>query len=352
LLSDTDLQITENAPLAQFTTLGVGGPARYFADCSTEEHVIQALRWAAARSIKHFIIGGGSNLLVADRGFDGLVIRISLKGVESLTVDDGHIVISAAAGEDWDPLVERSVNMDCAGIECLSGIPGSVGGTPVQNVGAYGQEVSQTIETVRVLDLGSMSVATLPNSECGFSYRRSIFNSVLKYRYVVLRVNFKLRSGGGPNLSYRELADRFADSKPTLKQVREAVLEIRRGKSMVIDKGDPNSRSAGSFFKNPIISTVHYERLRAQAGRDIPNFAAGEGFVKVPAAWLLENAGFPKGTVMGNAGTSRNHALALINRGGATAAEIILLKNAITEAVHTRFGIKLVPEPVFLGFDA
>ena len=337
-------KLQENVHLAPQTTLNVGGTARYFLRAESEEDVRGGFDFAFEKGLPVFILGGGSNLLVSDKGFDGLVIQITIKGI----TDHGDTLI-AAAGEDWDSFVEYCIGHDLAGVECLSGIPGTIGGTPVQNVGAYGQEVSETIVSVRCFDRNTRAIVELSNAECGFKYRRSIFNTTERDRYVVLAVQYKLSSNGKPKLAYKDLIDAFGDSMPSLKQVRERVLQIRRAKSMVIDVNDPNSRSAGSFFKNPVISNEEFSKLKQRFGDPIPNFPAGDGSVKVPAAWLIEKSGFAKGFILGKAGISTNHTLAIINRGGATAAEIFSLKNMIQEGVFEKFSIELVPEPVFVG---
>ena len=344
-------RIQEDVPLAPFTTLGVGGPAAYFFRAETEADVIDGVSYAAERGMPLFVLGGGSNILVADAGFDGLVLHIALKG-SSARPERDRVCLTAAAGEDWDELVAHCVQNDLAGFECLSGIPGYVGGTPVQNVGAYGQEVSETIVAVRAFDRVEKTTVELTNSDCGFSYRKSIFNTTDRDRYVVLSVSYELRPGGAPKVEYSDLRKALAESEPDLHSVRETVLRIRRSKSMVIDPADLNSRSAGSFFKNPIVSTDRAADVAAAAGvkdEAMPTFPAGES-VKIPAAWLIERAGFSKGYHLGNAGISKNHSLALINRGGATARELVVLRDQIQEAVRVRFGIDLVPEPVMVGF--
>ena len=246
------MQVLENVPLAPLTTLGVGGPAKYFAHARSPEEVGELFAWAESEGEPLFILGGGSNILVADSGFDGLVVKIDIEGVEF--VDEGETgLITAGAGEDWDGFVATCVERDLAGIECLSGIPGSVGGTPVQNVGAYGQEVSETIVSVRCFDRGERRFVELSNTECGFEYRKSIFNTSERNRYVVLSVVYQLVIGGRAKIAYRDLEERFAGREPSLGEAREAVISIRKEKSMVIDPSDPNSRSAGSFFKNPIV---------------------------------------------------------------------------------------------------
>jgi len=355
------LKLEENVPLAPLTTLGIGGAARFFVRAKTEKDVIAALDHARENSLDVFILGGGSNILVADDGFDGLVLQVAIKGVVQSpmsqdpsqnktnfgleTLDFG---LTAGAGEDWDGFVAHCVENDLAGVECLSGIPGFVGGTPVQNVGAYGQEVSETILTVRCIDRTTNSIVELSNADCSFTYRTSIFNSTERDRYVVLSVTYKLTRGGKPKLAYKDLINYFDDKKPTLTEVREAVLKIRREKSMVIDAADPNSRSAGSFFKNPVVEIAKLDDIK-QTHENVPNFAFGDK-VKIPAAWLIENAGFHKGYTLADAAISSNHTLAIINRGQATAADIVALKDEIQAAVTKEFDITLVPEPVFVGF--
>ena len=341
-------ELKENVPLAPLTTLKIGGAARYFVRAETETQVADALRFAGDEDLDFFILGGGSNVLISDSGFDGLVLQIGLKGKAFTREETSSLIVTAAAGEDWDAFVAYCVEQDLAGIECLSGIPGFVGGTPVQNVGAYGQEVAETIVSVRCFDRKTCEFVTLSNADCGFTYRTSIFNSNEKERYIVLSVTYALRHGGRPKVVYKDLIEHFGDRQPSLGEVRDVVLTIRRSKSMVIKETDPNSRSAGSFFKNPVVEISKLEEIRADFDR-VPHFDFGDK-VKIPAAWLIENAGFNKGFALNNAGISTKHTLALINRGGATAAEMIALKEKIQAAVAAKFGIELHPEPVFVGF--
>jgi len=338
------LEIRENVLLAALTTLKIGGPARYFAAATAENDVSEAFEFAAANNLDVFVLGGGSNVLVADPGFNGLVLHIQLKGVEQ-----SGSIFTAMSGEDWDAFVADRVAEGFAGLECLSGIPGYVGGTPVQNVGAYGQEVSETIVSVRCLDRERLEIVDISNADCRFEYRKSIFNSAERDRYVVISVSYDLLKNGEPKIVYKDLREHFIYRTPDLSELRDAILTIRRSKSMVIDDADPNSRSAGSFFKNPIVPLQKYDELAERFGF-VPNFPAGDDKVKIPAAWLIERAGFPKGYVRGNAGISSNHTLALINCGGATAAEIVALKDEIQLAVNDQFGIELHPEPIFVGF--
>jgi UDP-N-acetylmuramate dehydrogenase len=347
------MMVREQVPLAPLTTLGVGGPARYFIGAATELDVRDAVKFARDRGLSLFVLGGGSNLLVSDAGYNGVVLKIALSGTER--VDHGEdAIFTVAAGEDWDGFVARAVSEDCAGVECLSGIPGSVGATPVQNVGAYGQEVSETIREVVVLDRNSLETRPFSNSECGFAYRTSIFNTAERDRYIILRASFALRRGGRPAIRYADLQKRFADSAtPTLAQVRDAVREIRRSKAMLIVPEDDDARSAGSFFKNPVVPLKQFQELDLtlrSRGLALPNFPAENGLRKLSGAWLVEHAGFAKGYTLGAAGVSRRHALAIVNRGGATAAEIIALKDEIQARVQNEFKVELQPEPLFLGF--
>lgn len=347
--------IREHLPLAPLTTLGVGGPASYLAEATGEAEVIEAVEFSRSQKLPLFVLGGGSNVVVADRGFAGLVLKVSIGGWSSFTIQHEGVVFSAGAGVDWDALVARTVEVECAGMECLSGIPGTVGGTPVQNVGAYGQEVAQTIYEVKALDLQTLQIRTLSNAECEFAYRSSIFNTTERDRYIILQVLFTLRQGGKPSIRYADLQKFFAQraGDPTLAEVRAAVREIRHRKAMLIVPGDEDARSAGSFFKNPVVPQTFFEdlsvRLRSR-GLQLPSYPASDGFRKLPAAWLVEHAGFAKGHSRGAVGISRRHALAIVNRGGATAADIIALKDEIQRAVLGEFGIELQTEPVFVGF--
>ena len=348
-----DKLLEENKPLAPFTTLGVGGTARWFVEAKTEEEVAEATAWARRKGVKLFVLGGGSNLVVSDAGFDGLVMHVALQGIAVEDAGDasGQRMFRAAGGEDWDSFVARTIEEDCAGLECLAGIPGTVGGTPVQNVGAYGQEVSSTIERVRAFDLRAVQWVEFTAGECGFEYRRSRFNSVDRGWYVVTRVDYRLTPGGEPTLRYADLQRMFmAGAKPTLAEVAAAVRTIRQSKGMLLVERDPDCRSAGSFFKNPVMNDAEAARIGEISGIEPPHYPVEEeGRVKIPAAWLIEQAGFAKGCAMGRAGISSRHTLALINRGDATAAEILALARAIRDAVQLRFEVSLEIEPVLLG---
>jgi len=348
------LKIQENIPLAPLTTFQVGGPARYLTEARSERDVQDCVAYAAERGLPLFVLGGGSNLVVADTGFPGLVLKIGLSDVK--VQDNG--VLQAAAGQNWDACVALAVNMNYAGIECLSGIPGTVGGTPVQNVGAYGQEVSQTIIRVRVLELETRKIVDLDHAACGFAYRTSIFNTSQRGKHIVLEVAYRLKPGGAPSIQYADVKKFFADagiSSPTLQQVRDAVRSIRQSKAMLIVAGDEDCRSAGSFFKNPVVSLAEADRVEALArqrvpGKALPRYPAQDGKVKLAAAWLVEHSGFNKGYSRGPVGISRKHSLAIVNRGGAKAGDIMALKDEVQKKVFDVWGVELHPEPVFVGF--
>ncbi len=344
--------VQENICLAPLTTLGIGGPARYFVEAISEDDVLGALEFASVAELPLVVLGGGSNLLVSDSGFEGLVLRVSIGGASFSETDDGTTVV-AGAGVDWDTMVSRCVARGLGGIECLSGIPGWVGGTPVQNVGAYGQDVSDAISHVRAYDRTAARIVDMSPDECGFSYRTSVFNSTARGRYIILGVTYVLDKQTAPAIDYPDLDRVFAgrNTLPTVAEVRGAVLDIRRSKAMLLVDGDPDCRSAGSFFKNPVVDAADAERADAAAGQKVPRFPARADRVKLPAAWLIERAGFPRGTTRGNVGLSNKHALALINRGGASARDVLSLAWEIRSGVEARFGISLRPEPVFVGFD-
>ena len=350
--------IRENVSLASFTTLGVGGPARFFTSAFDENHVAQALFFARARSVPVFTLGGGSNIVVADAGFRGLVLKMEIPGIRQL--DDGGRV-AAGAGVEWDAFVQYCVNRGLAGVEALSGIPGTVGGAPVQNIGAYGQEAGETITAVRAWDTHSDTFVELSRTECAFSYRSSVFNTSDAERYIILQTEFQFQPNGRPHVRYEELRKRFAGKdNPTLAEIRAAVMDIRKSKGMLTGPDESDLPSAGSFFRNPVISRDEFAVME-QKTRDvgiiassetIPCFDALNGKVKLAAAWLIEHSGFYKGYSHGRAGISTKHALALVNRGGAAAWEIVSLMKLIEDRVAATFGVELHPEPVFIGFSA
>jgi len=350
------MQLQENISLAPLTTFRIGGPARFFVEAKSHAEVEEAVAFSRARDLPIFVLGAGSNLLVADSGWPGLVLKVAIPGIEqSGHNDEGKALFRVGAGESWDRFVSHAVAAQCAGVECLSGIPGSVGGTPVQNVGAYGQEVAETIDSVEVFDRRAGQVRELCREACGFAYRSSIFNTSERERFIILRVAYALIPGGEPRVAYADLQRHFAgrETRPNLAETREAVRHIRGLKGMLITPGDPDSQSAGSFFKNPVLSSEQHAELekRAAARRlTIPAYPALEKFKKVSAAWLVEHSGFVRGYGSGQAGISSKHTLAIVNRGGATADAVLALKTEIEQRVEEIWGVTLEPEPVMVGF--
>ena len=350
--------LQENVSLAPLTTFHLGGPARFFVEAKSPGEVQEAVAFAQSKHLALFVLGGGSNLVVADSGWPGVVLKVAIPGIERRPGNDeakGRVLFDAGAGEFWDRFVSHAVMAHCAGVECLSGIPGSVGGTPVQNVGAYGQDVSQTIESVEVLDLKDGQVRELRGEACGFTYRSSIFNTSERGRFIILRVTYALTPGGEAYLGYADLKRHFEgrETRPNLAETREAVRHIRARKGMLIVPGDPDCQSAGSFFKNPVLSERQHEDLQKRAAAKaltLPSYPALEKSKKVSAAWLVEKSGFARGYSLGHVGISSKHALAIVNRGGATAAEVLALKDQIQQRVEEIWGVRLEPEPVMVGF--
>jgi UDP-N-acetylmuramate dehydrogenase len=344
------LELLEQVPLAPRTTLGVGGCARYWVEARSEDDVQSALAWAEQRGVPLRVLGGGSNLVVADAGFDGLVVAMSLRGVR-FSSPSGDAILTAAAGEPWDGVVAAAVERGLAGLEGLSGIPGSTGATPIQNVGAYGQEVAETIASVRAIDRKTRQPLELSNEQCRFAYRDSFFKAEAPERYVVTEVRFALSARAPAPVRYpdlqRELQRRQLGS-PTLSELRACVLSVRAEKSMLLDPTDPNGRSCGSFFLNPIVTAADAERVRGLApGVNVPSYPQADGRVKLAAGWLIEQSGFAKGLRAGNVGLSTKHALAIVAHAGATASEVQRLAGRITAGVEQRFGVRLTPEPNF-----
>lgn len=345
-----------NVPFSQLTTLAVGGPARYVLACANGQALGQALELAHRENRPMFVLGGGSNLLVSDRGFDGVVVQLSDVHVEAHP-EGAETRVSAGAGVVWDDLVRYAVEQNLAGIECLSGIPGRVGAAPIQNIGAYGQEVVETIDAVYTWDTTTGQARRFAGSDCGFGYRHSRFKGADRGRYVVLRVDFRLRPGGPAALKYNQLKSCFADTAPSLKAVRDAVIALRRQKSMVYDPADPNHRSAGSFFVNPVLDGARIPDVEARLdalnldARSMPRWPMPDGRVKLAAGWLIERSGLHKGFSLGRAGLSSKHCLAVINRGQATAADVVAMARQVRQRVLDATGVALTPEPLFLGFD-
>ena len=342
------LVVRESVALAPYTTLGVGGPAQWFVEATDESTLHQAVAWARDRGVALRVLGGGSNVVVADGGVDALVVHLGLRGITSRETR-GAVDVTAAAGEPWDDFVAYAVAHDWAGLECLSGIPGLVGATPLQNVGAYGQEVSDTVVAVRALDTRSGDTVTLSPEQCGFAYRDSAFKSREPGRYVVLAVTYRLRPGGAPTLGYadvtRDLSARGL-ATPTLSDVRTSVLAIRRTKSMVLVPGDPNRRSCGSFFTNPIVpADVAADVVRRAGDTAVPRWSQPDGTVKLSAAWLIERAGFRRGERAGAVGLSTAHALAIVAHDGARAADVLAFARRLQASIAERFGVSLALEP-------
>ena len=351
-------ELLENVPLAPFTTIGLGGPARYFARVRSGAGLGQVLRWAAERDLPVQVLGGGSNTVFADEGFAGLVLHIVNRGIAFRRQGEAVLCV-AQAGSVWDDVVAAAVARGLAGIECLSGIPGSVGATPVQNVGAYGQEIAETLKWVRACERPSGRMIRLRGEECGFGYRQSRFKGLDRDRFVILGVAMRLRPGERPHLGYQEVAaralqDGVAGLAPAeaLAAVRRIVLDLRRSKSMLRDESDPNARSVGSFFLNPVLTKAQLAGLMDRLGTkaaQLPVFPAGEN-VKVSAAWLIGAAGFARGDRRGGVGISERHLLALVNRGGST-GQLLALSDEIRRGVARAFAIELQPEPVIVPFD-
>lgn len=341
---------TDTVLLADHTTFHIGGPARRFVLATTEQQILDTVRDCDRRGEPVLILSGGSNLVIGDAGFDGTVVKIATRGVVADVSGCGGAFVQVEAGEVWDDFVQLAVESEWIGVETLSGIPGLVGATPIQNVGAYGSDVSQTIARVRTLDRATGDLATFSASACNFSYRMSRFKAEPN-RYVVLQVWYQFLLGNlSAPIRYPELARRLGvevGQRVDTRLVREAVLEIRRSKGMVIDATDHDTWSAGSFFTNPILTPEQAATLPDAA----PRFPADDGFVKTSAAWLIDNAGFGKGYGAGPATLSTRHTLALTNRGHATAADVVNLAREIRAGVESRFGITLVPEPVVVGVE-
>jgi UDP-N-acetylmuramate dehydrogenase len=336
--------------LADHTTLRLGGPARRVVRARTEQDLVTAIRSCDEAGEPVLLVAGGSNLVVADDGFDGTAVLVETGGVRVEQDACSGAMVTVAAGEPWDDLVARAVDEGWVGVEALSGIPGSVGATPVQNVGAYGQEVADTIASVRCWDRVTGDVRTFAAADCGFGYRTSRFKEDPS-RFVVLDVTFQLRLGDlGAPVRYAELA-RSLDVQPgqraPMTRVRETVLALRRGKGMVLDPDDHDTWSAGSFFTNPFLHADQVDVLP----RDAPRWERPDGSVKTSAAWLIEHAGFAKGHGNERVSLSAKHTLALTNRGGATTADLLALATEVQRGVHAKFGVWLVNEPVLVGCE-
>ena len=352
------LSIRSDVPLAPRTTLELGGPARFLAEITDAGDALAALEWAKVKALPVFVLGGGSNLVVADLGFAGLVLHMKMRGVR-WSEKAGELRAEIAAGEVWDNVVCAAAERELWGIECLSGIPGTAAAAPVQNIGAYGQEVAESLRSVRVLDRATLGTREMAPDECDFGYRTSLFKRQPD-RFVILSVTLGFPAGSKPSLRYAELASALADQEsPSPLAVRDMVLALRRKKSMVWDESDPNHRSAGSFFTNPIVSAelaaqITHRCVAAGLMADpsgMPCFSLPDGRVKLAAGWLIERAGICKGLRMGAVGVSTRHALALVHHGGGSTADLVRLARHVRSTVFDRFAVELEPEPVFLGLD-
>ena len=357
----TEQDFQKNVKLSKYTTIQLGGEAKYFLEATSEGQILDALEFAKNNNIKVQILGGGSNILFQDAGFDGLVLKIAIKFVNTELKND-YALVTAGAGVYWDDLVSLVVNEGLAGVEALAGIPSTVGATPIQNVGAYGQDVSETIVEVKAIDRETLETLISNNSDCKLSYRQSVFKSEYLDQYIVTEVTFKLRVNGRPVIAYPQLEERIktsvdldslTDGREVLSAVRETVLQIRAEKSMVLNPEDRNSISSGSFFTNPIVSEMTFNNVQAKAKQlgiqgPVPNFGTGDE-IKIPAAWLLEKAGFVKGYKKGApAHLSLRHNLAIVNNGGTT-KDVLELQKEIQLGVKEKFGVELEREPILVN---
>jgi UDP-N-acetylmuramate dehydrogenase len=343
-----------NVSLASLTTLRLGGNAAFYCQVATDSELVTAVSWAKSKGLPVFVLGGGSNVVVSDAGFDGLVIHVASRGIRS-QVSGTIAELTVAAGEPWDSFVLQSVQKGWAGIECLGGIPGQVGSTPIQNVGAYGQDVAETISRIRVLDRSTMNVEWMAAKDLAFSYRDSILRRQLQ-RWVVLDVVFHLSVSGIASARYAELQRSLAHLPvPSLQNVHDTVIELRKRKSMVLDANDPNTRSAGSFFTNPLVDqataahVVHVAQNAFGPTVEVPQWSQPDGRVKLAAGWLIERAGFNRGYRKGPVGISSNHALALVHHGGGQTADLLALARQVRKGVHDTFGVQLDAEPILVG---
>jgi len=349
------IDMRENVPLADLTTFAAGGPARFFVEISCEKDAVAALAFARERGLEYIVLGGGSNVLISDDGFPGLVVLNRIKGL-SVEEQGGTVLVTVGAGEDWQDFVDHCVAQDWQGVECLAGMPGTVGASPIQNVGAYGQEVSQVIARVRCLETDTGKVVTFENEECAFRYRESIFNTRKAGSFLVVSVTYTLVRGGAPLITYRELEERLlAISSPTLAEVRDAVIAIRAGKGVLIKAGYESFKCAGSFFKNPIVKGTQFKVIEAlvaaEGGATNWSWPLPNDKVKISAAYLIQRAGFNRGYRTGKVGISPYHTLILINSDGATAREIVAFAVEVQQRVLERFGVHLQPEARLIGFS-
>jgi len=350
-----NINFQHSVSLSEFTTIKLGGEAKLFCNCKTIDEIKACLIYAKTENLPVQVIGGGSNIIFSDDGFNGIVIKIDIKGIKFNELEKNLIEVTSGAGEAWDDFVKLCIDNNLNGVECLSGIPGCVGATPIQNVGAYGQEVSNTIVSVEAIDRLTLKTVEFTNEECNFGYRQSRFKKEDKDRYIITKTTYRMKKFAKPKIIYPELKERLDEKtnwdslkngKEKLSVIRSSVFDIRKSKSMVIDSEDPNTVSCGSFFLNPILTDEGFKELEKTCSKnniDIPSYKTDKG-IKVPAAWFVENAGFHKGYKKGGVGISTNHSLALINCGG-SAKELLELSDKIENEVYYKFGVKLRKEP-------
>ncbi|GLI32931.1 UDP-N-acetylmuramate dehydrogenase [Desulforhabdus amnigena] len=348
------IEIIENYPLADLTTFRVGGAARYFVSVRSEEEALEAIDFAKMQNLPIFILGGGSNVLISDKGFDGLVILNRINGFHRRE-EGGDTLVHAGSGEDWQEFVDRCIADDLQGTECLAGIPGTVGASPVQNIGAYGQSVSDTIAEVGTIDMDTGRSVSFGNKDCRFEYRKSIFNTVAAGRYLITSVTFRLKKNGKVAIRYRELENRLREiSDVTIQQVRDCVIAIRDGKGLLVRPGHECFQCAGSFFKNPVVDAESFKeiekKVRKAGGCSNWAWPVDSGEVKISAACLIQSAGFTCGYRKGNVGLSPRHTLIVVAYEGSTAQDVVDFAREVQEKVRKTFGVRLSPEVRFVGF--
>lgn len=340
------LNISRDIPLKYLSTIKTGGLAQFYCAPKDTNELINCLKWATLKKLPHLVISGGSNILIPDRGFNGLVIRINNKGIKKISEEASIVTLAVQAGEIWDDFVKYTVEKNYAGVECLSGVPGLVGSSPIQNIGCYGQEACNSIKKVIALNTKTLKIKEFDNKACEFAYRNSFFKN--KNDYIILEVHFALTVNGAPTLTYKDLIDAFGNTTPSLAEFRSKLLEIRSKKSMLINENDPNSISLGSFFINPLITQAKFAEICSKVDIEIPSIKVGDS-VKLLAGWLIENSGFEKGYTYGNVGLSQKHALALINKGNGTTTELLEFAKLIQKKVKAKFGVELKIEPVVVN---
>lgn len=344
--------------LSDYTTIGLGGKAKYFLSCRTTDDICGALEFAKENKLTVQVLSGGSNIIFQDSGYDGLVLKIDLKGIE-INEEENYVYIKVKSGENWDEFVRMTIDKSLSGAECMTGIPGSVGATPIQNVGAYGQEVKEIIHSVTAIDRNTLDTITYNNSDCRFDYRTSRFKTDDKDKHIITEVTFRFQKNKEPEIKYPELQKNIQSNidlnsglnlKDKLTEIRKAVISLRKKKSMITDKSDPNSKSCGSFFMNPVLTSKEFAEFKSivePVFKDFPFFKTGNDY-KIPAAWLVEQSGFYKGYIKEGAGISENHSLAIINRNG-SAKDVLSLASDIEKKVFEKFGLKFAKEPVVVS---